>query len=390
MSPVRAEIVVDLGVLRANVRRLRDLVGPGVAMMTVVKADGYGHGMIPCAQAAREAGADWLGVATLDEALALRSAGDAGRILCWLSVPGEDYAAGIEQGVELTAYTVAELDEIVQAVGRAGRPASVQLKVDTGLSRGGSTEASWPALVEAARAAERAGQITVTGIWSHFACSDEPEHPENDRQERAYLDALALAEAAGLHPEVRHLANSAAAILRPSSRLDLVRCGIASYGVDPAPGLTDQVGLVPAMTVRARLAVSKQLRAGSGVSYGHTWVADRDTTVGLVPAGYGEGVPRACGQHRRGLDRRPSQTRARAHLHGSVRGRPRRRPPADGHRGGPVRPWTRRRTDGPGLGRGLRHHQLRDRDPDRRPPDSPLPRRRPDAEAHTAARGATR
>ncbi|CUR59337.1 Alanine racemase [metagenome] len=295
MSPVRAEIVVDLGALRANVRRLSDLVGPGVQMMTVVKADGYGHGMLPSAEAAREAGADWLGVATLDEALALREAGDTGRILCWLAVPDEDYAAGIEQGIDLTAYTVAELDEIVRGARRAGRAARVQLKVDTGLSRGGSTEESWPALVEAARAAELAGAVTVTGIWSHFACSDEPDHPENDRQERAYLAALALAESAGLRPEVRHLANSAAAILRPSSRLDLVRCGIASYGVDPAPGLTDHVGLVPAMTVRAQLAVSKQIRAGAGVSYGHTWVADHDTTVGVVPAGYGEGVPRHAG-----------------------------------------------------------------------------------------------
>ncbi len=295
MSPVRAEIVVDLGALRTNVRRLSDLVGPGVQVMTVVKADGYGHGMLPCAAAAREAGADWLGVATLDEALALRAAGDSGRILCWLAVPGEDYAAGIEQGIDVTAYTLAELDEIVQGARRAGRTASVQLKVDTGLSRGGSTLESWPALVHAARAAELAGQITVTGVWSHFACSDEPEHPENDRQERAYLDALALAQDAGLSPEVRHLANSAAAILRPSSRLDLVRCGIASYGVDPAPGLTDHVGLVPAMTVRAQLSVSKQVRAGTGVSYGHTWVADRDTTLGVVPAGYGEGVPRHAG-----------------------------------------------------------------------------------------------
>ncbi len=295
MSPVRAEIVVDLGAIRANVRRLSDLVGPGVAMMTVVKADGYGHGMVPVAQAARQAGAQWLGVATLDEAITLREAGDTGQILSWLAVPGEDYAAAVAHDVEVTAYTVAELDEIVQGAWSAGRPAAVQLKVDTGLSRGGSSLETWPALVQAAREAELAGKITVTGIWSHFACSDDPEHPANDQQERAYLAALALAEAAGLRPGVRHLANSAAAILRPSSRLDLVRCGIASYGVDPAPGLTDQVGLVPAMTVRAQLAVTKTIRAGAGVSYGHTWVAEHDTTIGVVPAGYGEGIPRLAG-----------------------------------------------------------------------------------------------
>ncbi|MGD9962105.1 alanine racemase [Nocardioides sp.] len=295
MSPVRAEIVVDLGALRANVRRLTDLVGPEVQMMSVVKADGYGHGMLACAQAAREAGAQWLGVATLEEALRLREGGDTGRILSWLSGPGEDYAAAVERGIDVTAYTRAELDEIVRGAWTAGRPAAVQLKVDTGLSRGGSTLQAWPGLVEAAREAEIAGGISVTGIWSHFACSDEPEHPENDRQEQAFRAALAVAEAAGLRPQVRHLANSAAAILRPSSRFDLVRCGIATYGLDPAPGVTSPVGLVPVMTVRAGLAVVKPIAAGAGVSYGHTWVAEHDTTVGVVPVGYGEGILRHAG-----------------------------------------------------------------------------------------------
>jgi alanine racemase len=150
-------------------------------------------------------------------------------------------------------------------------------------------------VVEAARAGEVAGDWTVTGIWSHFACSDEPDHPANDAQEKVFLDALDVAERAGLRPEVRHLANSAAAILRPSSRFDLVRCGIASYGLDPAPGVTPDIGLVPAMTARAALSLAKPIRSGAGVSYGHTWTADHDTTVGLVPVGYGDGVPRHAG-----------------------------------------------------------------------------------------------
>lgn len=291
MSSARAEIVVDLGAIRANVRRLRDLVGPGTAMMSVVKADGYGHGMLPAAGAARAGGAQWLGVATLDEALRLREAGDAGRILCWLAVPGEEYAAAVALDVDVTAYTPAELREIVAGAHAAGRRGRVQLKVDTGLSRGGSTLDSWPDLVAAARAAERAGAIRVTGVWSHFACSDEPDHPANDRQEQRFHTALQIAERAGLRPEVRHLANSAAAILRPSSRLDLVRCGIACYGLEAAPGLTDHVGLTPAMTVRAQLALTKAVGPGEGVSYGHTWVADHATTLGVVPAGYGEGIP---------------------------------------------------------------------------------------------------
>ena len=295
MSPAaRAEIVVDLAAIRHNVRLLKELVAPA-AMMTVVKADGYGHGLVPAGRAAREAGAEWLGVATIEEALELREAGDEGRVLCWLGVPGENYAGAIAADVDVCAYTVAELAEIRAGVARAGRPARLQLKVDTGLSRGGAATEDWTGVVEAARKGEEAGDWTVTGIWSHFACSDQPDHPANDAQEKVFLDALDVAEQAGLRPEVRHLANSAAAILRPSSRFDLVRCGIASYGLDPAPGVTPDIGLVPAMTARAALSLAKPIRSGAGVSYGHTWTADHDTTVGLVPVGYGDGVPRHAG-----------------------------------------------------------------------------------------------
>jgi len=293
MSPLpaaRAEIVVDLAAIRHNVRRLRELTG--VQMMTVVKADGYGHGMREVARAAREAGAEWIGVATIDEALALRAGGDTGRVLCWLTVPGEDHAAAVAADVDVTAYSVAELDEIEAAVAVAGRPARVQLKVDTGLSRGGAPMDTWADVVDAARAGERDGTWQVTGIWSHLAASDEPDHPANDAQEAVFREALAVADAGGLRPEVRHLANSAGAILRPSARFDLVRVGLASYGLDPAPGHTPDLGLRPAMTVRATLAQTKRLTAGASVSYGHTWTAETDTTVGLVPAGYGDGVPR--------------------------------------------------------------------------------------------------
>ncbi|GGO90026.1 alanine racemase [Nocardioides phosphati] len=288
-----AELVVDVAAIRHNVRRLKEWVGPGVQMMTVVKGDGYGHGMVPAARAARAAGAEWLGVATLEEALTVRAAGDTGRLLCWLAVPGQDFAPLVAADVDVTAYTVAELDEIRAAARSVGERARVQLKVDTGLSRGGSTAADWPDLVAAARRAELAGELVVTGIWSHLAASEDQAHPANDAQEKAFLDALDVAEAVGLRPEVRHLANSAGAVLRPSVRFDLVRCGIASYGLDPAPGVTPAgLDLVPAMTARARLAMVKHIDAGAGVSYGHLWVAEEPTTVGLVPVGYADGVPR--------------------------------------------------------------------------------------------------
>ncbi|CAA9415835.1 alanine racemase [uncultured Nocardioides sp.] len=293
MTP-RARIDVDLAAIRHNVDTLARLVAPS-ALMVVVKADAYGHGMLPVARAARTAGAPWLGVATIDEALALRRGGDTGRVLCWLTVPGEDYDTAVREGVDLTAYSLAEIAEIAAAAERTGVPARVQLKVDTGLSRGGAPMAAWPDLVEEACRLEGAGLVHVTGTWSHLANADEPEHPANDAQQAVFEEALAVASDAGLRPEVRHLANSAAAVLRPAARYDLVRCGIAAYGLDPAPGRTPDLGLVPAMSVVARLAMVKALRAGDSVSYGHTWTAEGDTTVGLVPLGYGEGIPRIAG-----------------------------------------------------------------------------------------------
>ncbi len=288
-------------------------------------------------------------------------------------MPGEDYAAGIAADIDLTAYSVAELDEIA-AVGSA-RP-RVQLKLDTGLSRGGAPRDQWAELFARAKAGEAAGSWQVTGIWSHFACSDEPANPANDAQEAAFAEALALADAAGLRPELRHLANSAAAILRPSSRFDAVRCGIAIYGLDPAPGVTDDLGLVPAMTARARLALVKQLAAGDSVGYGHTWTADHATTVGLVPAGYGDGVPRHAGNTAEvtvGGKRRPIRGRVCmdqivVDLGGDDA--------APGDEVVLFGTGRRRRNDRPGLGRGVRHHQLRDRDPDRRTDEPQLRRQR--------------
>jgi alanine racemase len=298
-SPDRPEAVVDLGAIRHNVGLLAETAAPA-ALMVVVKADGYGHGLARVAAAAREAGAPWLGVATLDEAVALREGGDTGPVLCWLDVPGPDPERAVRAGVDLTAYTTEELDRLAGAARAAGLRARVQLKVDTGLSRGGCPPADWPALVARARAREEAGDLVVTGVWSHLACADQPAHPANDAQEEAFRAAVTVAERAGLRPEVRHLANSAATLMRPSARFDLVRCGIAAYGLDPAPGATPRPladRLVPAMRLQAPLTLAKELSAGAGVSYGHTWTAPAPTTVGLVPLGYGDGVPWSAGCH---------------------------------------------------------------------------------------------
>jgi alanine racemase len=292
-----AEVVVDLGAVRHNVTRVRELVwegDPAGQLMVVVKADGYGHGMVPVARAARSAGAEWLGVATCAEALALRASGDTGRVLCWLAAPGTDFTPLVQAGIDVTASSLDQLEEIVRGARDAGTVGRVQLKVDTGLSRNGAPRDEWLALVTAARSAQDEEAIRVTGLWSHFACSDEPAHPANEAQQEAFEEALALATDAGLDPEVRHLSNSAGALLRPSARYDLVRVGIAVYGFSPAPDVvtTEQLGLVPAMTVRGSVVLTKQLAAGAGVSYGHTFVAEEPMGVALVPMGYGDGIPR--------------------------------------------------------------------------------------------------
>ena len=291
--PGRAWARIDLDALRGNVRALRERV-PGAGVMAVVKADAYGHGMLPCARAAREAGAAWLGTATPGEALALRAAGIGGPVLCWLWTPGGPWRAAIEADVDVTVSGMWALREVVAAAREARRPARVQLKADTGLGRNGCQPADWPVLVAAAAAAEADGLLRVTGLWSHFACADEVGHPSIAAQLDRFRTALDTADAAGLRPEVRHMANSPAALTLPESHFDLVRTGIAVYGVSPVPdvGGPADFGLRPVMTLGANLALVKRVPGGHGVSYGHSYTTPGPTTLALVPVGYADGVPR--------------------------------------------------------------------------------------------------
>lgn len=287
-SPAQARI--DLHAIRDNIALLREHAG-GAEVMAMVKAEAYGHGMVESARAALAGGATWLGVAKLAEGLALRAAGVDAPILVCLGVPGEPYDQAVTAGLDLTAGTAWMVRELAAAARTAGRTTRVHLKADTGMSRGGAGPSDWPAVVDAALAAQAAGLIDVVGIYSHFACADEPGHPSIPRQIGLFEEAVELAEKAGLRPQVRHLANSAALLTLPQARYDLVRPGIAAYGLMPAPGL-GTFGLRPAMTLTAGVAVVKRVAAGSGVSYGHTYVTTRETTLALVPAGYGDGVPR--------------------------------------------------------------------------------------------------
>ena len=289
----RAEIVVDLDAIAANTAVLRERVAR--PLMAVVKADGYGHGLVPAARAVLAGGADALGVAVLDEALALRSAGVTAPVLAWLHGPGTDYSAALTADIEVSVNADWGLDEVVDAARATGRTARVHLKVDTGLSRGGATPADWPALVAAAARAEAEGCVSVVGVWSHMAYADAPAHPTIGSQVRVFEEAVGIARAAGLSDARRHLANSAATVALPGTWYDLVRPGIALYGLDPLGGDPAAHGLRPAMEVRAAVALTKRVPAGVGVSYGHTYFPERETTLALVPVGYADGVPRAAG-----------------------------------------------------------------------------------------------
>ncbi len=293
IDPDTASAEIDLVAYAANLRAIADLVAPA-QVMAVLKADAYGHGMLTCAAAARDAGVPWLGVVTLGEALAVRATGDRGRLLAWMYGPAEELAPAIAADVDLGVHRLDQLDRVVAAAASAGRPARVHLKIDTGLSRNGAPVGLWSELTAAAAAAERAGNLTVVAIWSHFIASDDLSLPATKQQVAVFEEAVATAREAGLDPELLHLANSAGALQVPESRYDLVRVGIASYGVDPGEGVAAGAGveLRPVLRLRARLVNVKRVRAGATVSYGATWTAEQDTVLGLVPLGYADGIPR--------------------------------------------------------------------------------------------------
>ncbi|MFI2260541.1 alanine racemase [Streptomyces tubercidicus] len=289
----RARAAIDLAAVRSNVRALRDRA-PRAELMAVVKSDGYGHGAVRCGRAAREAGADWLGTALPEEAFALRAAGDTGRLLCWLWTPGGPWRRAIELDIEVSVSGMWALREVTEAARACGRTARVHLKIDTGLGRSGCALADWPELAATARAAEAEGVLTVTGVWSHFACADEPGHPSIAAQLTAFQEALATAEKAGLRPEVRHIANTPALLTLPEAHFDLVRTGIGIYGLSPSPevGTSQDFGLRPAMTLEASLASVKRVPGGHGVSYGHHYTTPGETSLALIPLGYADGIPR--------------------------------------------------------------------------------------------------
>lgn len=291
----RAEARIDLDAYAYNLEQLRKCA-PSSEQMAIVKADAYGHGLLPIARAARDAGAEWLGVALFDEAIALREAGDRGRILAWLASPDDPWEALVDLGVDVGVSTPTNLQRLLAAVAATGKPARVHLKIDTGLGRSGCPPAQWDQLLAQARAAQDAGRVEVVGIWSHFTVADEPHNPLNTAQIERFQQAARAAQAAGLDVEHLHLANSAATLALPDAHFTMVRPGIATFGVSPgaAMGTPDQLGLRPVMTLAGRLTVVKDLPADSGLSYGHAYRLPGDATTAVVPLGYADGIPRSA------------------------------------------------------------------------------------------------
>ena len=290
---VLAEAVVDLGAIAHNVRVLREHAG-SAQVMAVVKADGYGHGAVHVARAALAAGAAELGVATIDEALALRAAGITAPVLAWLHPPGVDFGPALEADVQIAVSSARQLDELLGAVRRTGRTAAVTLKVDTGLNRNGVPLAQYPSMLKALQRPIAENCVRLRGIMSHMVYADQPDNPINNIQAQRFTDIVALAREQKVSFDVAHLSNSSATMSRPELAFDMVRPGIAVYGLSPVPSLGD-MGLRPAMTVKCTVALVKSIHAGEGVSYGHTWIAQQDTTVALMPIGYADGVFRSLG-----------------------------------------------------------------------------------------------
>jgi alanine racemase len=288
--------VIDLDAIRDNVAVLAEHAR-GAQVMAVVKADGYGHGLVPSARAALAGGADWLGTAQLGEALALRAAGIDAPLLSWLGVPGDRFAEAIRAGVQLGVSARWALEEIAAAARETGTTARLHLKVDTGLSRNGVSPDDWPELLDTALKLQAEGLVELVGVFSHYAWADAPRHPTVQAQTAAFEHALAVAGAKGARFAVRHLANTAATLTNPAAHLDLVRPGLAVYGLSPVPGLggPERFGLRPAMSMLGRVALVKRVPAGAGVSYGHTYTTPAATTLALVPLGYADGVPRHAG-----------------------------------------------------------------------------------------------
>jgi len=288
----RAQALIDLSAIEHNVKSL--LSGTKAAGLAVVKADAYGHGLVPVAKRALSAGATWLGTALLEEAIALRDSSIDAPIIAWLTPISDDFESAIRKRIDLAIPSIEHLHAVMKSSEALGISPRIHLEVDTGMSRGGALNEWNSLLVETAKFAN-GGKLEVVGIWSHFARADEPGHSFNEEQRENFNLRVAEAKELGITPKLLHLSNSAATLSNSSAHFDLVRLGIAMYGLSPdfeKMGGSESLNLKPAMSLRAQLHLVKEVPAGSQVGYGGTAITSRDSKLGVVAMGYADGVPR--------------------------------------------------------------------------------------------------
>jgi alanine racemase len=285
---VRAFVEVNLNAISNNIKLVKSKTQAQI--LAVVKADAYGHGLIPVAKCAVDAGATWLGVALLEEAILLREAGIKVPIISWLTPPSSDFKQAIELDIDLAIPSLKHLEVIVAAGKALGKKPRVHIEVDTGMTRGGLL-GEWPEFLIAAKGAD----IEVVGFWSHFARADEPDEIANQSQMLEFESKLAELIAIGITPKYIHLANSAATLTNPNSHKNIVRLGIAMYGLSPdvnTLGSSQKLELEPAMTLKAEIHLVKRVPGGSPVGYGGTQTTSRDTKLAIITMGYSDGIPR--------------------------------------------------------------------------------------------------
>ena len=283
-----SRIVVDLSAVGDNLRAIRARVG--VPVMGIVKANAYGHGLVPVARHLEACGVDRLGVAFVEEGIALRRAGIRLPILVLGGIFGPQVADYLRHELEITVSSLDKLRQVEAVAEALGQRARVHLKIDTGMERIGVHSYSCAGFIEAAAASR---WCDIVGVYSHLACADDPGSPMTDRQGERFAEACAHFTRIGAPMPLRHLANSGGVLHAPGTWLDLVRPGIILYGVLPDPASQATLALRPALSLVSRVVYFKVVRAGGTVSYGATWAAATDTRIATIPVGYGDGYPRA-------------------------------------------------------------------------------------------------
>ena len=289
----RASVEINLSAITQNFKSIKSRTTADV--LAVVKADAYGHGLVPVSKALEEAGADWFGTALLEEALNLRKAGILKPIISWLTPLGEDFKSAIDLDIDLGIPSIDLLDEVIKTASLTGKTARIHLEIDTGMSRGGVLS-EWDQLIKSVLAGVNLKQLKVIGIWSHFARADEPDELMNQEQLSLFEEKVNQAKAAGIDAQFIHIANSAALFTNKSSHKNIIRSGIALFGLSPdikTIGDSSSLGLKPAMKLKAKLNLVKEVKAGSSVGYGGTAVLKSDTKLGVVALGYADGIPRS-------------------------------------------------------------------------------------------------